>query len=211
MKPIFLNHRLQADKLFSHNQSFPWITSSSVDFNHWLSSANSDPLDMLYYTEKQQQQQWGKTENVFYFCNCWMPLLIWGPVDTFKISGVQQHMGKVSVWYAKCDSESKACVCVIICQSNTLYDGILLSISIYYHLSFFVPQQMTQNMFQEGLYHVFFKETPSTHTLAQGTSQGELNNARIHRWFGTMVNTRLLVSGVRCCILVHAHNLKSLL
>ncbi|XP_028287613.1 transmembrane protein 253 [Parambassis ranga] len=55
---------------------------------------------------------------------------------------------------------------------------------------------MMQNMFQEGLYHVFFKETPSTPPLTQATNNGELNNARIHRWFGTVVNTRLLVSGV---------------
>ncbi|TMS05052.1 Transmembrane protein 253 [Larimichthys crocea] len=53
---------------------------------------------------------------------------------------------------------------------------------------------MTQNMFQEGLYHVFFKEPPST--LTQGTNHAELINVRIHRWFGTVVNTRLLVSGV---------------
>lgn len=53
---------------------------------------------------------------------------------------------------------------------------------------------MTQNMFQEGLYHVFFKEAPSPRPL---TSQGELVNVRIHRWFGTVVNTRLLVTGVR--------------
>ncbi|XP_026221163.1 uncharacterized protein si:dkey-30c15.13 [Anabas testudineus] len=55
---------------------------------------------------------------------------------------------------------------------------------------------MTQNMFQEGLYHVFFKETPPTHPMAQVTHQGELNNARIHRWFGTVVNSRVLVTGV---------------
>ncbi|KAM8752167.1 transmembrane protein 253 isoform 2-T3 [Acanthopagrus schlegelii] len=55
---------------------------------------------------------------------------------------------------------------------------------------------MTQNMFQEGLYHVFFKETPSTRPPTQVTSHGELVNVRIHRWFGTVVNTRLLVSGV---------------
>lgn len=55
---------------------------------------------------------------------------------------------------------------------------------------------MTQNMFQEGLYHVFFKETPSTSSPTQATSHGELRNARIHRWFGTVVNTRLLVTGV---------------
>nr|XP_020469397.1 uncharacterized protein LOC109967873 [Monopterus albus] len=55
---------------------------------------------------------------------------------------------------------------------------------------------MRQNMFQEGLYHVFFKETPSPHPLTQVTNQVELNNARIHRWFGAVVNTRLLVTGV---------------
>lgn len=54
---------------------------------------------------------------------------------------------------------------------------------------------MTQNMFQEGLYHVFFKDSPRTST--QASSSGLLTNARIHRWFGTVVNTRLLVSGVR--------------
>ncbi|XP_034443093.1 uncharacterized protein si:dkey-30c15.13 [Hippoglossus hippoglossus] len=55
---------------------------------------------------------------------------------------------------------------------------------------------MTQNMFQEGLYQVFFKETPATRPQAQTTVQVELDNVRIHRWFGTVVNTRLLVSGV---------------
>ncbi|XP_060932675.1 uncharacterized protein si:dkey-30c15.13 [Limanda limanda] len=55
---------------------------------------------------------------------------------------------------------------------------------------------MTQNMFQEGLYQVFFKETPTTRPQAQAGVQVELDNARIHRWFGTVVNTRLLVSGV---------------
>uniref|UniRef100_A0A8C2WXA4 Si:dkey-30c15.13 n=1 Tax=Cyclopterus lumpus TaxID=8103 RepID=A0A8C2WXA4_CYCLU len=55
---------------------------------------------------------------------------------------------------------------------------------------------MTQNMFQEGLYQVFFKETPSTRPLTQVTKQGEPINGRIHRWFGTVVNTRLLVTGV---------------
>ncbi|XP_037308491.1 uncharacterized protein si:dkey-30c15.13 isoform X2 [Pungitius pungitius] len=57
--------------------------------------------------------------------------------------------------------------------------------------------KMTQNMFQEGLYHVFFKETPSPPApLNQVTRDGELINGRIHRWFGTVVNTRLLVTGV---------------
>lgn len=55
---------------------------------------------------------------------------------------------------------------------------------------------MTQNMFQEGLYQVFFKETPSTSPLTQVTNHGELVDVRIHRWFGTVVNTRLLVTGV---------------
>nr|XP_046250299.1 uncharacterized protein si:dkey-30c15.13 [Scatophagus argus] len=55
---------------------------------------------------------------------------------------------------------------------------------------------MTQNMFQEGLYHVFFKETPPACPLTQVTNQGDLLNVRIHRWFGNVVNTRLLVSGV---------------
>ncbi|XP_037539408.1 uncharacterized protein si:dkey-30c15.13 [Nematolebias whitei] len=55
---------------------------------------------------------------------------------------------------------------------------------------------MRQNMFQEGLYQVFFKETRPSHPTAQDSNNGELNNARIHRWFGSVVNTRLLVIGV---------------
>ncbi|KAK9516784.1 hypothetical protein VZT92_024695 [Zoarces viviparus] len=55
---------------------------------------------------------------------------------------------------------------------------------------------MTQNMFQEGLYQVFFKETPSTRPLNQVIKRGELISGRISRWFGTVVNTRLLVTGV---------------
>ncbi|XP_033940633.1 transmembrane protein 253 isoform X2 [Pseudochaenichthys georgianus] len=55
---------------------------------------------------------------------------------------------------------------------------------------------MTQNMFQEGLYQVFFKETPLTHPPTPATNHSELLNGRIHRWFGTVVNTRLLVTGV---------------
>lgn len=54
---------------------------------------------------------------------------------------------------------------------------------------------MTQNMFQEGLYHVFFKDSPRR--SAQVSGSGVLANARIHGWFGTVVNSRLLVSGVR--------------
>lgn len=62
---------------------------------------------------------------------------------------------------------------------------------------------MTQNMFQEGLYHVFLKET--AHRSTRVTSAGELINDRIHRWFGTVVNTRLLVAGVRCLCLLLVH------
>lgn len=60
---------------------------------------------------------------------------------------------------------------------------------------------MMQNMFQEGLYHVFFKETPSTDAQTPVTNNEELSNARIHRWFGAVVNTRLVVSGVRCSVI----------
>uniref|UniRef100_A0A8D2ZSP0 Si:dkey-30c15.13 n=1 Tax=Scophthalmus maximus TaxID=52904 RepID=A0A8D2ZSP0_SCOMX len=59
-----------------------------------------------------------------------------------------------------------------------------------------LAQQMMQNMFQEGLYHVFFKETPAACPPAEATDHEELDNVRIHRWFGTVVNTRLLVAGV---------------
>ncbi|XP_061577976.1 uncharacterized protein si:dkey-30c15.13 isoform X2 [Cololabis saira] len=55
---------------------------------------------------------------------------------------------------------------------------------------------MRQNMFQEGLYHVFFKDTPTAQPSTQVDDNGELNNVRIHRWFATVVNTRLLVTGV---------------
>ncbi|XP_037109250.1 uncharacterized protein si:dkey-30c15.13 [Syngnathus acus] len=51
---------------------------------------------------------------------------------------------------------------------------------------------MSENMFQEGLYQVFFKERPQTRL----TEQQNLHHARIHRWFSSVVNTRLLVSGV---------------
>ncbi|KAM4553314.1 transmembrane protein 253 isoform 2-T2 [Fundulus diaphanus] len=57
---------------------------------------------------------------------------------------------------------------------------------------------MMQNMFQEGLYHVFFKEKPPPGPTPQTTnaSSEELTNVRIHRWFGSVVNTRLLLTGV---------------
>lgn len=94
--------------------------------------------------------------------------------------------------------EPKVCPCVYVFGS--VYSVTLVLFP--YKLFFFYPIQMTQNMFQEGLYHVFFKETPSTSSPTQDTSHGELRNARIHRWFGTIVNTRLLVTGVRCYSLV---------
>ncbi|KAI7802458.1 hypothetical protein IRJ41_010715 [Triplophysa rosa] len=59
-----------------------------------------------------------------------------------------------------------------------------------------IPEiSMTQNMFQEGLYQVFFKERPQTRPLTVSTS-AELKEARLVRWFGTVVNTRLLLAGV---------------
>ncbi|KAJ8003161.1 hypothetical protein DPEC_G00166520 [Dallia pectoralis] len=55
---------------------------------------------------------------------------------------------------------------------------------------------MTQNMFQEGLYHVFFKDLPVSHPLTVTTNQEGLQNERIGRWFGTVVNTRMLITGL---------------
>lgn len=82
-------------------------------------------------------------------------------------------------------ADTKVCiVCVWTMTRQTLS---------FFHIHFVL--QMTQNMFQEGLYHVFFKDSPRTST--QASSSGMLTNGRIHRWFGTVVNTRLLVSGVR--------------
>ncbi|KAM7003407.1 transmembrane protein 253 isoform 2-T2 [Tautogolabrus adspersus] len=56
---------------------------------------------------------------------------------------------------------------------------------------------MTQNMFQEGLYQVFVKDTPSTSSPSTpvSTDDEDIFNVRIHRWFGTVVNTRVLVAG----------------
>lgn len=70
-------------------------------------------------------------------------------------------------------------------------------LTVYVFLNPHLTVQMMQNMFQEGLYHVFFKDTLSTSSLTQAANHAELINARIHRWFGTVVNTRLLVCGVR--------------
>ncbi|XP_072291534.1 transmembrane protein 253 [Eucyclogobius newberryi] len=58
---------------------------------------------------------------------------------------------------------------------------------------------MSQNMFQEGLHQVYMQTPPPAPApLTQGSqgTHGDLENARIHRWFGAVVNTRLLVSGV---------------
>uniref|UniRef100_A0A667ZHQ5 Si:dkey-30c15.13 n=1 Tax=Myripristis murdjan TaxID=586833 RepID=A0A667ZHQ5_9TELE len=59
-----------------------------------------------------------------------------------------------------------------------------------------LPGVPLQNMFQEGLYQVYMKDPPSTRPLDLATNQGELGEVRIHRWFGAVVNTRLLVTGV---------------
>ncbi|XP_065139684.1 transmembrane protein 253 isoform X2 [Paramisgurnus dabryanus] len=57
--------------------------------------------------------------------------------------------------------------------------------------------EMTQNMFQEGLYQVFFKDRPQSRPLPAAVSTPvELKEARLIRWFGTVVNTRLLLAGV---------------
>ncbi|XP_030646309.1 transmembrane protein 253 [Chanos chanos] len=55
---------------------------------------------------------------------------------------------------------------------------------------------MTQNMFQEGLYHVFFRERPPPRPVAVHTNPTELKEIRLVRWFRTVVNARLLVAGV---------------
>lgn len=58
--------------------------------------------------------------------------------------------------------------------------------------------KMTQNMFQEGLYQVFVRETatsPPPPAAQVPAESEELYNVRIHRWFGTVVNTRVLVAG----------------
>ncbi|KAL4618294.1 hypothetical protein GN956_G21034 [Arapaima gigas] len=55
---------------------------------------------------------------------------------------------------------------------------------------------MTQNMFQEGLYHVFFSEHPPPRAHPANMNTEDLKEARIVRWFGAVVNTRLLVTGV---------------
>ena len=61
---------------------------------------------------------------------------------------------------------------------------------------------MTQNMFQEGLYQVFFKERPRTtgpkhRSLVASTNEREVKELRLARWFGAVINVRLLITGVR--------------
>ncbi|CAL8358664.1 unnamed protein product [Lota lota] len=54
---------------------------------------------------------------------------------------------------------------------------------------------MTQNMFQEGLYQVYVRETPNDRPPPVASDQGDLREARIRRWFGTVVGSRVLVTG----------------
>ncbi|KAG5846280.1 hypothetical protein ANANG_G00148100 [Anguilla anguilla] len=55
---------------------------------------------------------------------------------------------------------------------------------------------MTQNMFTEGLYQVFFRDRPLLRPETVNPTPEQLKDARITRWFRTIVNTRLLVIGV---------------
>uniref|UniRef100_A0A8C5CVW7 Transmembrane protein n=1 Tax=Gadus morhua TaxID=8049 RepID=A0A8C5CVW7_GADMO len=56
---------------------------------------------------------------------------------------------------------------------------------------------MTQNMFQEGLYQVFVRETQSERPPPEASDEGDLRDARIRRWFGTVVGSRVCVTGVQ--------------
>lgn len=65
------------------------------------------------------------------------------------------------------------------------------------HLMSLVLCQMTQNMFQEGLHQVFLKERPLPSVVsAADPTTGQLVEDRLVRWFRTVVNTRILLSGV---------------
>lgn len=55
--------------------------------------------------------------------------------------------------------------------------------------------RMTQNMFQEGLYQVFVRENSGLPAAATALP-GDLRDARMQRWFGTVVGGRVLVTGV---------------
>lgn len=71
-----------------------------------------------------------------------------------------------------------------------------------------IPQlallQMTENMFLEGLYQVFFKERPLSPSQTVVSRPQGLKEAHILRWFSTVVNTRLLITGVRTRLACHA-------
>lgn len=89
--------------------------------------------------------------------------------------------------------EIKCSVQYSVCLERSL----LLTVT----LNHFLQSQMTQNMFQEGLYQVFFKEPPKpkprTHPLLTSSNQTEVKEMRLARWFGAIVNVRLLITGVR--------------
>ena len=64
---------------------------------------------------------------------------------------------------------------------------------------------MTQNMFQEGLYQVFVRETHSERPPPEASDEGDLRDARIRRWFGAVVGSRVCVTGVQayfCTVLL---------
>ena len=64
---------------------------------------------------------------------------------------------------------------------------------------------MTQNMFQEGLHQVYVSETLSDRAPPEAIDQGDLKDATIRRWFGTVVGSRVLVTGVQsyfCTVLL---------
>ena len=64
---------------------------------------------------------------------------------------------------------------------------------------------MTQNMFQEGLHQVYVSETLRDRPPPEAIDQGDLKDARIRRWFGTVVGSRVLVTGVQsyfCTVLL---------
>lgn len=104
-----------------------------------------------------------------------------------------QHQGKVRRNKQKTDILNGRCHCCGFFLAD-LMDAFPFGINNIH------PQQTTQNMFQEGLYQVFFKDTrPSNPASLDSSGNGELNNARIHRWFGSVVNTRLVVAGVSRC------------
>ncbi|KAI2653388.1 Centrosome-associated protein CEP250 [Labeo rohita] len=70
-----------------------------------------------------------------------------------------------------------------------------------------VPET-TQNMFQEGLHQVFFKERPLPNPVpADESTAVEPMEDRLVRWFGTVVNTHLLLAGVMTLMGLNIFNL----